>query len=727
MISKFPIYKQHDAKDCGATCLKIITKHYGKFYSLNSLTELTNSTTEGASLLDISEGAEKIGFHTFASKIPYEKMTKDVPLPLIAHWQDNHFVVVYHITEKNVWVADPALGHIKMTRKEFLEGWISDDSDDKAGIVLLLEPGPDFFAKEGEKTDKRKLSQVFNYLHRYKQLIIQLLLGLFVATFLMIVFPFFLQAIVDEGIKTQDIHLVALIMIAWIILFLSQMAIEYIRGYILLHIGQRVNISLLSDFLIRITKQPIGYFDGKTIGDLLQRIYDNERIERFLTSTVLNSIFSILSIVILGIVLVFFDKTIFFVFFLATALYFLWVLYFTKRRKILDYKRFEEAADNHNRLTEMIMGMKDIRLHNAETKTRWRWERSEAKLYQAGTAYLATNEKQHAGAKIINEIKNIFILAMSADAVIKGTMSMGEMFAIQYIMGQLNAPVKQLITFLHAAQDAQISTERMSEIYAKDNNLTQGTINVVPENQDIIVENASFQYDGKNSPMVLKKINLVIPHGKTTAIVGSSGSGKSTLIKLLLNFYPVTEGSIKIGDVTIKNIQGKIWNKHCGAVLEDGYLFSDTIANNIALSDQEKIDKEKVRQAVKMVELHHFVEALPKGYNTIIGDEGLGLSQGQKQRILIAREIYKNPEILFLDEATNTLDAYTEIIVLENLEEYFDNKTIVTVAHRANTAINADNIIVLEKGQVIEQGTHHQLTLKRGAYYHLIKNQLQGC
>lgn len=728
MPREFPFYQQLDAMDCGATCLRMVARHYGRFYSLEQLREMTYMGKQGVTLLGISDAAEHIGLQSLALKTNYERLIRDIPLPCIAHWNQDHFVVVYKATKKYIWIADPAVGKFKLTKEEFLDNWISEDDDDdeeKSGILLLLEPTPEFYEHDDEKVNKAGLKYVLSYFRKYQNLIGQLVLGLILGSVLQLVFPFLIKAIVDVGINTLDVSFITLVLVAQLVLFATQVAVEFFRSWILLHVGVRVNISLISDFLIKLTKLPLRFFDSRMTGDLMQRISDHERVQRFFSSTTLISVFSFFNFLAFSAVLLLWESFVFGVFFLGTAINIAWVLFFMRRRRELDYKRFDQSAENQGNLIELINGMQEIKLHNAEKQKRWAWERVQAKLFRTGLSSLRIEQMQRSGAVFINEAKNVLITFIVAQAVIQGNMTLGMLVAVQYIVGQLNSPLNQLVEFIRSLQEARISLERMNEIHAKDDeeNIAE-KITLLPEYGDLILEDVSFQYEGPHSPMVLRDINLYIPRGKTTAIVGSSGSGKTTVLKLLLNFYQPTEGTIRVGDVSLSNIQTRMWRSQCGVVMQDGYIFNDTIAHNIALGD-EVINKQKLLKAVKVANIQNFIEALPLGYNTKIGGDGVGLSQGQKQRLLIARAVYKNPEYIFFDEATTALDAYNEMLIMENLEEFFRHRTVVIVAHRLSTVVNADNIVVLEGGEIVEQGTHDELTYLRGAYYQLIRNQLE--
>lgn len=726
MPRSFPFYKQLDAMDCGVASLRMIARHHGRHYNPEYLRSISYPDREGVSLMDISDAAEHIGMHSLAVKIPYEVLPEEIPLPFVAHWRQTHFIVVYKITKDKVWVADPAHGKIKISKAEFMNGWISDTVEgEDVGVILMLEPTPKFFERDGEKESKLDFSYLFKYFKNYNGLIWQLAIGVIAGVFLQISFPFLMQSVVDTGIENQDIDFIYVVLIAQLVLYVSQTAIEFFRSWILLYIGSRVSISMISDFLIKMMRLPISFFDTKLIGDLLQRIADNRRIEHFLTSSALFTAFSLITFVIFTGILATYSFLIVAVFLAATVLFVMWILFFLKKRKELDYRRFDQMADNQSNLIQLINGMQEIKLHNAEKQKRWKWERIQAKLFRISINYLRLEQFQSAGAKFINEFKNIIITFIAARAVIHGEMTLGMMVAVQYIIGQLNGPVLQWMNFMKSYQDAEISLERLNEINSKEEEEDiEGKINILPSNKDLILENVYFQYGGPNSNMILKNINLEIPQGKKIAIVGTSGSGKTTLLKLLLNFYQPTKGHMKLGDTTLSSIRNKLWREKCGVVMQGGYIFSESIANNIALGD-EIVDKKKLLHAVKVANAQTFIEGLPLGYNTKIGDDGIGLSQGQKQRLLLARAIYKNPEFIFLDEATNALDAYNEMIVMDNLEEFFKGRTVVIVAHRLSTVKNADVIIVLEDGEIIEQGTHTELTAMKGAYYYLVRNQLE--
>ncbi|MEZ4776760.1 MAG: peptidase domain-containing ABC transporter [Bacteroidia bacterium] len=725
-MAGFPYYKQLDAMDCGPTCVRMISRHYGRHYTLKTLREKSTVDREGISLQGISEIAEAIGFRSLGVRLDFEKLANEAPLPTIAHWNQNHFVVVYKIKNDKVYVADPAYGMLVYSKQDFLKGWASDrEKGAESGILLLMEPGPDFMDREEEKPDKSSFQFLFRYVFQFRKYLTQLFLGLILGSLLQLIFPFLTQAVVDFGVGTRNVGFVYLILIAQLVLFASQMAMQFIQAWILIHLSTRINISILSDFLIKLMKLPVGFFDSKKTGDLMQRIGDHRRIELFLTDAVLNSLFSIFTLLMLGFVLAVYSLPVFFIFLTGSLLYIGWILLFLKKRAQLDHRSFAQMAAEQSNIIQLITGMQEIKLNNIERPRRWEWERIQAKLFRINLKKLSLTQYQQGGARFFNQIQNILIIFVSAKAVIEGEMTIGMMMAITYIAGQLNTPIGQLISFVQQAQDAKISLERLGEIHNSPDEDEAGGIGnaLMPADRSIHIQNLSFRYGGTESAEVLKQLNIHIPKGKITAIVGASGSGKTTLIKLLLKFYPPTQGQILVGNTRLEDILNRTWRGSCGVVMQDGFIFSDTVANNIAM--EENIDKYRLQQAVAIANIRTFIDELPLGFNTKIGQEGMGLSGGQKQRILIARAVYKNPDYLFFDEATSALDATNERQIMENLERFFVGKTVIIVAHRLSTVKNADQIIVLENGKVVETGHHKALVDDRGQYYSLIKNQLE--
>lgn len=725
-MASFPFFKQLDVKDCGPTCLRMVAKYYGKNYSLQTLRDKSYISREGVSLLGISDAAESIGFRTMGVSLGFEQLVKEAPLPLVAHWKQNHFVVIYRIKNNKVFVADPAYGLVKYSFDEFKKGWLSGKSEgENKGLSLLLEPKPEFYAEEGEKVSKNSFGFLFRYLKNYKKFIGQLVLGMIISGILLLIFPFLTQAIVDYGINNQDLNFIFLILLAQLILIISRQSVEFIRGWILLHLSTRVNIFLISDFLIKLMKLPIGFFDTRLVGDLLQRIGDHRRVESFLTNSSLDILFSMFSLVIFGIVLAIYSIKILILFLVGSLVYFLWINIFMKKRRELDFKKFSKQSENQSKLIQIISGIEEIKLNNADKQLRWEWEEIQASMFKINVKNLSLNQYQQAGAVLINEIKNILITFLAAVAVVKGSMTLGMMLAISYILGQLNTPINRLVIFMRSAQDAKISLERLSEIHEfKDEDIEDVSLKLVPDNRGIQVRNLSFRYEGPQAPMVLNNLDLSLPENSVTAVVGVSGSGKTTLVKLLLGYYTPTEGDIRIGDQSIQNINNAAWRGKCGVVLQNGYIFSETIAKNIALGE-EYIDTERLINAARISNINDFIEKLPLGYNTKIGQEGQMLSGGEKQRVLIARAIYKNPDFFFIDEGTSSLDANNEKVIMQNLEEFYQGKTVVIVAHRLSTVKNASQIVVLDQGRIVEKGTHQELTTRKGKYFELVKNQLE--
>ncbi|MEL6699483.1 MAG: peptidase domain-containing ABC transporter [Bacteroidota bacterium] len=726
MKKPFPFYQQLDAMDCGPTCLRMIAQHYGRHFTLETLRKKGHTTREGVSLYGISRAAEEIGFHTMGVKTDLETLREEGQLPAIVHWNQEHFVVVYKFAKGKVYVAGPGHGKVILSEEDFLKGWASDLQDgERMGIALLLETTPDFFSVEEEKTNRQGFGYYIGYLRNYRSFMWQVFLGLLVGMILQLILPFLTQSVVDYGIGTRNIGFIYLMMLAQVMLFVGQVSIEFLRSWLLLHISTRFNIAFISDFLIKLMKLPLGFFDSKMTGDLIQRIRDHQRVENFLTNSGLSSLFSFVNILVVSCILAYYNLTMFLFFLLGTALYIGWTFIFLKKRRDLDYKNFARLSADQSKIIELIKGIQEIKLNNLERQQRWTWERIQASLYRIRMKSLALAQYQSAGSTFFQQITQIIITAYAAVQVINGEITLGMMLAITYLLGQLNGPVAQLIVFIRDWQDAQISLERLHEIHMKEEEETpeDGLLELLPESRNLKLENVSFHYAGPDSPRVLHQINLDIPEGKTTAIVGTSGSGKTTLIKLLLKFYPPTKGQVYVSQTPLSFIQNAQWRQKCGVVMQDGFMFHATIAYNIAL--EEEIDKKKLLRAVQIANIQAHIESLPLGYNTKIGEEGVGLSAGQKQRLLIARAVYKDPEYLFFDEATNALDASNERTIMENMEAFFHGKTVVVVAHRLSTVRHADQIVVLEKGEIVERGTHQELVDLQGAYFELVSNQLE--
>ncbi len=727
-MKTFKFYRQLDQMDCGPACIKMVAKHYGAIYSLDFLRDRSSISNQGVTLYGLSKAAENIGFRTLNARIHFSKLSQII-LPFIAHWRKNHFVVVYKITSKHVYVADPAIGKLKYTHHEFISGWGLKEFD-KEGNVLILEPSPSFYNESINKRKKESVLDTFiyfiQYLKPHTKLLVQIFLGLLVGTLIQLILPFLSQAMVDKGINGNNLKLIYLILIGQILLNFGGAFAGYIRSWIFLHIGTKINISIISDFLIRALDLPISFFDSRSVGDLLQRIQDNSRIESFLTGSFLNIIFSALNLLIFGGILLYYDTSIFSVFLVGSIVYVIWILIFQNVRKKLDYKIFDLKSRNTSTLVQLFDGVQEIKLSNSEKQKRWEWEKLQAGIYEFKKKMMIVDQAQSSGSLFINEIKNVLVSFLAAKSVIDGEITLGMMVAIQFIIGQANAPVRSFVSFIRSYQMAEISLRRLSEVHSKKNDTetNENYITIMPEQRDIVFDNVDFSYSKKEESLVLKKLSFSIPQGKTTAIVGESGSGKTTILKLLLKFYFPLKGSITLGGVNFRNVNPQWWNYNCGAVLQDSFIFSDTIAKNIALGD-DVIDRDRLVSSVRMSNIQRFIESLPFGYNTKIGKGGHGLSQGQKQRVLLARILYKNPEFVLLDEATNALDSKNEFQIMKNIKRFLVDKTTVIVAHRLSTVVDADNIIVIDNGEIIEQGTHEELIKNRSKYYELVQRQLQ--
>ncbi|WP_455188073.1 peptidase domain-containing ABC transporter [Bacteroides congonensis] len=728
----FPHYLQLDSMDCGPTCLRMIAKFYGKTYSLQTLRARSFITREGVSMLGISDAAESIGFRTSGVRISFKQLVEDVPLPCILHWNQNHFVVCYDIRKKKenyrISIADPASQLITYTDMEFKKCWLSTKAEgEEKGAALVLDPTPDFYDTEDEKREgERSLSFFLKYLTPYKKQLIQLVLGMVVISALQLIAPFLTQSLVDVGIHGGNLSFITLILIAQLVVSVSQLSVTFIRSWIMLHMNARINITLISDFLAKLMKLPLHYFDTKMIGDIMQRIGDHRRIESFLTGSSISTLFSFVNFFIFGFILAYYNLGILTIFLTGNALYVCWILLFMKYRRELDIRRFAQAAGEQSSLIQLITAMQEIKLNNCEKQKRWQWERIQVKLFKISVKGLALGQVQQVGSVFFNQTTNIIISFIAAKSVVDGEMTLGMMMSLTYIIGQLSSPIGSFIGFVQQFQDAKISLERLNEVHGRqdEEQEIESKLAVLPERREIRIEELCFSYDGADRDYVLENMNLLIPEKKVTAIVGASGSGKTTLIKLLLGFYQPNKGKITIGETPLDNINPHLWRARTGSVMQDGFIFSDTIAQNIAVGE-DQIDIERLRHAVTVANIRDFIDSLPLGYNTKIGMEGNGISQGQRQRILIAHAVYKNPEYLFFDEATNALDANNEKEIMEHLYEFYKGKTVIVAAHRLSTVRDADKIIVLEKGKIAEEGTHQELTQKQGLYYSLVKNQLE--
>lgn len=728
-MGSFPICYQHDAMQCGVACLQMVCKHYGKEYSLEDLSKVCFATTEGVSLLGISRAAEQIGLHATCGKMKTESLYQ-ASLPYVLHWDQNHFVVLYKVKggkRKKFCVADPGKGLMEYTQKEFESHWLSSTvKNEETGIAMALGVTPGFYERQTtSKGEKHSFRFLYGYVKLHRKYFGQIVLGLIVGSVIQLVLPFLTQAIVDNGITNKDIGFIYLVLLGQFVLIISNTTTDFIRRWLLLHISLRINISLISDFFIKLLKLPMAFFDTKLMGDIMQRMRDHERVQVFLTQRVLTVLFSMLTFVVFGIVLLKYNWLVFLVFLVGSVLYGGWVVLFLRKRKKIDYELFAKQAENNNKTYQFITSMQEIKLQDCKNRRRWEWEDIQADLYEVQMKSLKLQQGQEAGGVLVNELKNIIITVVAATSVIHGEMTLGMMLAVQYIIGQLNTPVKQLMEFFYSIQDVKISLERINEIHEmkEENGGERRAISEIT-NGDLRFHQVDFKYDPHRTEKTLDNIDVVIPSGKITAIVGASGSGKTTMIKLLLGYYPVLSGAVTINGTNIAQVDLDWWRKQCGVVMQDGIVFSESIARNIAVDDGE-IDIGRLKKAAEIANIIDFIYSLPLKFDTLVGRDGIGLSQGQKQRILIARAIYKNPNYIFFDEATNALDANNERAIVENLNEFYKGKTVVVVAHRLSTVRNADNIVVLEHGKIVEQGTHAELTALKGRYYELVRNQLE--
>ncbi len=725
MFKSFPFYRQPDSMDCAPSCLRMVAAYYGKNFSLPYLREQMPVDREGVSIHSLREAALRLGMNGMAVRMPM-KTDEEVngldicPLPCILYWQQNHFVVLYSRGQKRVNIADPASGKRSVSMDELERSWLDDG---KEGVVLLLEPGEAFFEGKEVKPPHGNWRILLKYLLAYKEMGWYLAASLAIMTLLQIIFPLGTQAIVDRGISNLDIDFVYLVLGGLLFLIIGQLTIRVIQSSVLLHLGTRVNIRLVVDFLNKIIRLPLSFFDKKMTGDLLQRLDDQKRIELLLTNTTLGMLFSFFSLVVLGGVLAYYSWMVFVIFVLGSLLYLGWLIGWMQKRAMVDQLRFNQEAEYQESIIEIIQGIQEIKLQGSGERRKEKWLGVRKALFEVNLEALTISQSQDVGAGFINQLKNLLITLVAAKSVIRGEMTLGMMLAVQYIVGQLNIPMKQIGLFFRIFQDANLSLDRLREIHDEPAERLEEETDVPIPKGDIVLEQVSFAYN-QYSGEVLKEISVRIPKGKITAIVGESGGGKTTLAKLLLGFYEPTGGAIYIGSIDMKTISPSAWRRQCGAVMQSGFIFSDSIAENIAESEPEEVDMEKVLFAAKMANISTFIERLPLGYHTKIGDKGNPLSQGQRQRILIARAIYKNPEVLVLDEATNALDAENESIILRQLGVFLKGKTVVVIAHRLSTIQEADQILVLSRGELVEQGTHQSLLKKQGVYYRLIKRQL---
>ena len=732
-MTRFPYYSQRESADCGPACLRMIAKYYGRDYSAEMLRKHSFISREGVSMLGISDAAEYIGFKTLGAMASFEQLVNEVALPCILHWNQNHFVVCYGIKKTwkgkyRIYVADPASQKLTYGETDFKRNWISTQRGGKeCGAVLLVEPGMDFGKREDDiRLSPKSMTSFLKYFHPYRWLLLQHVVVMATGSLIQLLFPFLTQAMVDFGIQGKDMNIITLVLIAQLMLFIAQLSMEFIRSWILLHINSRIDISLISDFLIKLMSMPLCFFDSKKTGDIMQRIGHHARIKGFLMGNSISILFSATNLIIFGVILGYYNLKILSFFLFGHSLYVIWILWFMRYRRELDVRRFSQASNEQSNVIQLIQGMQDIKLNNCEKQKRWEWEHIQARLFKISVRGMSLGQIQQAGSVLFTQTTQIIISFIAAKAVVEGNMTLGMMMSMTYILGQVSAPIGEFIGFAQAVQDAKISLERLNEVHnQKDEEQDSETkLHELPQNHDIKLEDICFSYSGAERDYALDGVSLTIPAHKVTAIVGASGSGKTTIVKLMQGFYEPLHGQIKIGNTPLSMIHPRMWRSQVGSVMQESFIFSDTIANNIAVGVDE-IDPERLRHAAQVANIEEFILSLPMGYSTKIGMEGNGISAGQRQRILIARAVYKNPEFIFLDEATNSLDTGNERKIMENLNEFYRGKTVLIVAHRLSTVRNADKIIVIDHGKVAEEGTHEELTEKKGFYYELVRNQLE--
>lgn len=720
--------------DCGPACLRMIAKYYGKHYTLQTLRKKCYITHEGVSMLGISEAAESIGFRSLGVRLDVDELEKNASLPCILHWNQNHFVVLYKVKKcrggQSIFhIADPASKCVKYDQEEFEKCWCSTTNGrGREGTALLLTLGSEFeqIDEEPENTTKRDLLFFARYLFPYKKQFAQIFLWMALGSLLQMFFPFLTQAVVDVGIGDRNLGFITLILIAQLALFFSQLAIGFLRSWIMLHINSRIDIALISDFLMKLMKLPLHYFDTKMTGDIMQRIGAHGRIKAFLMGNTVNFFFSIVNFFIFASILGYYHPFILVIFLGGNALHVVWILAFMRFRRELDIKRFNQSASEQSKIIQLIQGMQEIKLNNLERQKRWEWEHIQVKLFKINVRGLSLSQIQQAGSSFFTQTTSIIVSFIAAKAVVDGQMTLGMMMSLTYIIGQVAAPIGEFIGFAQSFQDAKISLERLNEVHnqADEDQNIETKLTQLPVNCDICLKNVTFSYSGADRDYALDGVSLTIPANKVTAIVGASGSGKTTIVKLLQGFYEPLRGQITIDNTPLSLINPHIWRSKSGSVMQESFIFSDTIARNIAVA-ADKIDPDRLLHAVKVANIEDYINSLPLGYSTKIGMEGNGLSAGQRQRILIARAVYKNPDFIFFDEATNSLDANNESLIMKNLQSFYQGKTVLVVAHRLSTVRHADKIIVLDHGKVTEEGTHEELTVRRGVYYKLVKNQLE--
>ncbi|MGM9674180.1 MAG: peptidase domain-containing ABC transporter [Bacteroidaceae bacterium] len=734
MPSRFPHYKQNNTVDCGPTCLRMVAKYYHADYSTEMLRRHCHASRTGVNMLHIAEAAAYIGFETVGVKMTLKELAEEGVFPCIIHWNQKHFVVCYGIDKRKdgdyrIYISDPASKRLVYSRDEFEHCWTgSHKGKERCGVALMLEPGDRFGTVRDEyRQNKRSLLSFASYLLPYRRMIVQMLLAMLVGSLIQLVLPFLSQAMVDQGINGRDMDIITMILMAQLFFFMATLSIDYIRSWITLHMNTRIDISLIADFLIKLTAMPLQFFDSRMTGDILQRIGDHRRIKNFLLGNSIRIVFSMINFLVYLCILAYYNMTVLGIFVAGNALYVAWVSFFMRYRRELDIKRFSQSAIEQSKMIQLVQGMQDIKLNNCERQKRWEWERIQVRLFKIGLDGLRIEQVQQSGSVFFTQTTHILIYYIAARTVVEGGMTLGMMMSLSYIIGQVSAPIGEFIGFARGFQDAKISLERLNEVHSQDDEETgiESKRTELPHDRDIEIEHLSFSYNGSEQELALKDISLHIPAHKVTAIVGESGCGKTTLVKLLQGFYDPTRGSIRVGGTALSDINPHVWRASTGSVMQDSFIFSDSIADNIAVNAEES-DRERIRYAGRIARIDDFVASLPLGYDTVIGMEGKGISQGQRQRILIARAVYKNPEYIFLDEATNSLDAINEAAIMENLQKFYEGRTVVISAHRLSTIREADQIVVMEKGEIVERGKHQELLERKGKYYELVRNQINN-
>ena len=725
MLRGFTFYPQSEAMNCGPACLRMIARHHGKFYTENYLREITNTGIIGSTLYDLSQASEQIGLKTLALEVGLKDLEELVPLPCIVPYGFQHFAVLYRIHKGRFWLADPARGKFSQDLSGFVSKWTAIVGEKEVkGVVLAYQTTPEFYHKN-TLPEAKPWSFLWAYFKPYQSVFYQVIVGLLLGSMLQLLFPFFLKSVVDTGIGNQDLSFIVLVLIAQLVLFLTRIAVEYLRNWNVLHLESRVYVTLLFDFINKLTRLPYRYFDTRHTADHIQRIQEHERIQSFIGSAGLISLFALLNAIGSAVILSFWDINLFLLFATGTLFSFAWAYGFLRWRNNLEVRRSESTRDNQVILTELAGGMQDMKLYQAGNFQRRVWEDLQIRQFGMASENLKREQIQKAGALFFTEIRNLLVLLYVSNGVLASTLTVGMLVGVQYIIGQLNSQVNDVLEFLKSAQNAHLSLLRISSIHEQETeDSKKNLIQEIPIAGSLALEEVSFSYFGVSTKPVLRNLNLLIPRGNITCILGPSGSGKSTLLKLLLNLYEPSQGKLTLDSVALHQFHPDAWRKQAGAVMQDSQLFSASIASNVALGDIIP-DPDRLNEAARLVNLSPFLESLPQGWQTKVGPQGQGISQGQRQRILLARAIYRQPEFLFLDEATSSLDSFSEMLILENLKEAFSKKTIIVVSHRLYSILDPALVVLMDEGEIIEMGKPEELLLMQGAYYQLVRNAIE--